>query len=280
MAPPKWDDEEVEETPAFVSRRRFEDEEEDVLEDWEEAEDSEVEREKEKKAAEAKAKADAEAAANKKSKAQRMAEQKEARAKEAAEKAAAEAAEATEDPAEKRERLRRQQIEADLKHAEDLFGDLDVKTDKSGRTASKPTVIPIGNSSDPTATVDLSELPLFKPTTKAQFETLTQTLVPMLTAQSKKPQFAIWAPEFCKALVKELSSTDIKKVTSALTAAANEKLKEEKAADRGGKKSKAAKTKTTLNVSGGGRGGVGLAKDTTAYEEAEDDYGMADDDFM
>lgn len=176
--------------------------------------------------------------------------------------------------------MRREQKESDLKHAEDLFGDLDLNTDKSGRTATKPTVIPIGNSSDPTATVDLGDLPLFKPTTKLQFETLTKTLVPLLTTQSKKPQYALWAPDFCKALVKELSSTDIKKVASALTAAANEKLKEEKAAEKGGKKSKAAKTKTSLNVSGGGRGGLGLAKDTTAYEEAEDDYGMADDDFM
>ncbi|KAI5283200.1 Translation initiation factor 3 subunit J component, partial [Ascosphaera aggregata] len=253
-----------------------------VLEDWEEAEDSEVEREKEKKAAEAKARAEAEAAANKKSKTERIAEQKEQRAKEAAARAAQEAAAAAaeEDATEKRARLRREQKESDLKHAEDLFGDLDLSTDKSGRTANKPTVIPIGSTADPTATVDLSLLPLFKPTTKQQFETLTQTLVPLLTAQSKKPQYVFWAPDFCKALVKDLSSTDIKKVASALTTAANEKLKEEKAADKSGKKTKAAKTKASLNVAGGGRGGVGLARDTTVYDEAEDDYGMADDDFM
>merc|ERR1711881_205466 len=65
MAPNKWDEESEEDsTPPTspappVARRKFDDEEseEDVLDDWEAAEDSEVEREKAKKAEEAEAKA-------------------------------------------------------------------------------------------------------------------------------------------------------------------------------------------------------------------------------
>ena len=47
-------------------------------------------------------------------------------------------------------------------------------------------------------------------------------------------------------MVRDLNSEQIKKITSGLTTIMNEKMKEEKAADKGGKKSKAAKTKTSL----------------------------------
>ncbi|KLJ08237.1 translation initiation factor 3 subunit J [Blastomyces silverae] len=117
-------------------------------------------------------------------------------------------------------------------------------------------------------------MPLFKPGTKTQFAELTEALIPLLTAQSKKPQYPIWAQDFAKKLVKELSSGDIKKIASALTAAGNEKLKEEKAAEKGGKKSKAAKTKTSVVVGrdvGGARGA-----DLTAYDGDD----LDDDDFM
>lgn len=66
-----------------------------------------------------------------------------------------------------------------------------------------------------------------------------------------------------------MPSHEIKKVASSLTAASNEKMKEEKAADKGGKKSKAAKTKTSLVAS---RETV----DTTAYDGDD----LDDDDFM
>lgn len=52
--------------------------------------------------------------------------------------------------------------------------------------------------------------------------------------------------EFAKDLAKELSSDQVKKVASALTRLSNEKMKEEKASDKTGKKTKAAKTKTSL----------------------------------
>lgn len=62
-------------------------------------------------------------------------------------------------------------------------------------------------------------------------------------------------------MAKELSSDQMKKVASALTRLGNEKMKEEKAAEKGGKKSKAAKTKATLVASRPN------TTDTTTYED-------------
>ena len=74
--------------------------------------------------------------------------------------------------------------------------------------------------------------------------------------------------EFAKQISKDLPSDQIKKIASGLTTLANEKMKEEKAADKGGKKTKAAKTKTTLNASRD----VGLkGADTKAYDD--EDFG-------
>ncbi len=69
-----------------------------------------------------------------------------------------------------------------------------------------------------------------------------------------------------------MPSTEIKKAASGLTALSNEKLKEEKALDKGGKKSKAAKSK--ISLAAGRDVGRGVA-DTKNYE---DDLG--DDDFI
>jgi translation initiation factor 3 subunit J len=211
-----------------------------VLESWDAAEDSEVERDQDAKAAAAKAKAEAEAAAKKKSKVQRIEEHKANRRKQQEEESSDES-DSDEDAATQRARLRKTEQESDLKHAEDLFADIDLNQKRAARPAAV-----ISNSNDPTQSIDLAALPLFKPSTKTQFTTLTNTLIPILTAQSKKPQYALWVQEFARQLVKELPSSDIKKVASTLTTASNEKLKEEKAAEKGGKKSKAAKTKVAL----------------------------------
>ncbi|KAA8644846.1 hypothetical protein EYZ11_012883 [Aspergillus tanneri] len=262
MAPSKWDDEEESTSPPVVYRRKFDDEEEDdVLDSWDAAEDSEVEREKAKKAEEAKAKAEAEAAAKKKSKAQRIQEHKEVRRQ--AEEDATDS-ESDEDEAEKRARLRRTEKDSDLKHAEDLFGDIDLN-----RNRGTPKAVVVNDSADPTQAVDLSAMPLFKPTTKDQFTRLTTTLVPLLTPQSKKPQYALWAQDFTKQLVRELPSADIKKIASALTTMSNEKMKEERAADKGNKKSKAAKTKVSLVTSRDNK-----------IDASYDGDGLDDDDFM
>ena len=218
--------------------------------------DFSVEREKAKVAAEQKAKADAEAAANKKSKAERIAEKKAQRKLE--EESEEESSE--EDEAARRERLRRTEQESDLKHAEDLFGNIGISNSRKVTTAANAVVIDV---KDPTSTVDLTALPLFDPKTKLQFEKLRDTLIPVLTNNSKKAHYVIFLQEFTKQLAKDLPSDQIKKIASGLTALSNEKMKEEKAADRTGKKSKAQKTKVALVASRN----TSTAADVNAYDD-------------
>lgn len=277
MAPPKkWDESSEEETSsdeesldlkttAIPIRKKFDDEEDDddVADNWDEAEDSEVEREKAKKAAEAKAKADAEAAKNKKSKAQRVEEHREANRRKKLADMDDEESE-SEDEADKRARLRAAEKDADFKNAEDLL-DSALGPKKKGTKA-----IVIENKDKPGEAIDLSSIALFKPATKTQFEALSEVLVPLLRASSNKPHFSIWAQNFVKQICQDMPSAEIKKAASTLTALSNEKMKEEKAADKTGKKTKAQQTKSKL--AGVSRGG---ATDTTAYDD-----GLEDDDFM
>lgn len=114
-------------------------------------------------------------------------------------------------------------------------------------------------------------MPLFNPVTKDQFTRLSETLVPLLTLHSKKPHYSLWAQDFTRKLVKELPSAEIKKIASALTTASNEKMREERASDKGSKKSKAAKTKISLNASRNPQ------VDNNNYEDGDD---LGDDDFM
>jgi translation initiation factor 3 subunit J len=231
------------------------------LESWSAAEDSEVEREKAKVAAERQAKADAEAAANKKSKAQRIAEKKAEHARRLAEDSDESSEE--EDEAARRERLRRTEQESDLKHAEDLFGNIGINNSRKVTTAANAVQV---DSKDPASTVDLTTLPLFDPKTKLQFEKLRDTLIPVLTNNSKKAHYVIFLQEFTKQLAKDLPSDQIKKIASSLTALSNEKMKEEKAAEKGGKKSKAQKTKVALVASRN----TSTTADVNAYD---DDFG-------
>jgi translation initiation factor 3 subunit J len=91
-------------------------------------------------------------------------------------------------------------------------------------------------------------------------------LVPVIANNTKKAHYTIFLQEFAKQLAKDLPSDQIKKVASSLTALSNEKMKEEKLAEKGGKKSKAAKSKTTLVASRN----VATSADVNAYD---DDFG-------
>ncbi|KAL8843569.1 MAG: hypothetical protein Q9170_000073 [Blastenia crenularia] len=252
--------------PVIPRRSKFEDEEDDsdVVEDWDAAEDSEAEAEKAKKAAEAKAKADAEAAKNKKPKAQRIEEQRVERMRKKMEEEEESSSE-EEDEKTKRERLRRTEQEADLKHAEDLFGHIGINKNRSA-----PKTLIATDPNDPSTTIDIASLPLFNPTTKEQFLKLRETLTPILAANNKKAQYTLFMQEFTKSIVKELPSEQIKKIASGLSTLSNEKMKEEKAAEKGGKKTKAAKSKASLVAN---RDASSRA-DTTAYDD------IGDDDFM
>lgn len=164
-----------------------------------------------------------------------------------------------EDESERRARLRAEQKESDLKHAEDLFEGIGIS---GNRAAGKHITVQVDNN--PGETVDLSTLALFNPNTKDQFTKLRETLVPLLSKNAKKAQYTIFMQEFAKQIVKDLPSDQIKKVASGLTTLSNEKMKEEKAAEKGGKKTKAAKTKATL---AGGRDAMALKSDTAAYDD-------------
>ncbi|KAK3718294.1 Translation initiation factor 3 subunit J component [Vermiconidia calcicola] len=274
-APTSWDDEESESTPPSSPpvlaprRNKFEDEEDsDVVESWDAEPDSEEEREKEKKAAEAKAKADAAAKAAHKSKTQRI-EEKKLENQRRREAEGEDSSDEDEDEAARRARMRASEQESDLRNAEDLFGGVGGVPEKRA-AAVKPVTIQDGD--DPANTVDLSSLKIFNPNTAPQFAKLRETLVPLLNGNSKKAAYPPFLQEFAKQLVKDLNSDQVKKISSALTTISNEKMREEKAADKGGKKSKAAKNKISLGASRD----VAHKADVTNYA----DDGLDDDDFM
>lgn len=163
-----------------------------------------------------------------------------------------------EDETTKRERLRRTEQEADLKHAEDLFENVGINKNRSA-----PKTVVTMDPKDPSRAIDIAKLPLFNPTTKEQFLKLRETLVPILAANSKKAQYTLFMQEFTKQIVNELPSEQIKKIASGLTALSNEKMKEEKAAEKGGKKTKAAKSKASLVANRD----TSHKADTTAYDD-------------
>lgn len=165
-----------------------------------------------------------------------------------------------EDEADRRARLRAEQKESDLKHAEDLFEGIGIS---NNRAAGKHITV----QDDSGESVDLSTLAIFNPKTKDQFTKLRETLAPLLSKNAKHAQYTLFMQEFAKQIVKELPSDQIKKVASALTTMSNEKMKEEKAAEKGGKKTKAAKTKTSL---AGGRDAVSMKADT--FDDGLDEY--------
>ena len=165
-----------------------------------------------------------------------------------------------EDEADRRARLLREQKESDLKHAADLFGDIGVPA-----TRSNPKAITIQDETQPGAAIDLSALPIFDPTTKDQFTKLRDVLGPLLVKNAKKAQYSLFMQEFVKDIARELPSDQIKKIASGLTTLSNEKMREEKEAQKGGKKTKAAKTKTSL------AGARNIEADTTAYDDGLDE---------
>lgn len=131
-----------------------------------------------------------------------------------------ESSEEEEDEAERRARLRKTEQDADLAHAEAMFGDIGIS---NRRGAGKP--VTIADESNPNEVIDLSSLAIFNPNTKGQFEKLRDTLVPLLAGNSKKAQYTIFLQEFTKQIAKDLPSDQIKKVASGLTTLSNEKMK-------------------------------------------------------
>jgi translation initiation factor 3 subunit J len=155
--------------------------------------------------------------------------------------------------------MRAMEMDTDLANAEDLFGDLAVSSVK--RAPVKPVAIVDPN--DANNTIDLASLAIFNPQTKDQFLKLREALVPLLASNSKKGQYTLFMQEFTKQICKDLPSDQIKKIASGLTTLSNEKMKEEKLAEKGGKKTKAAKSKVALKA---GRD-VATRADTSTYDD-------------
>lgn len=145
-----------------------------------------------------------------------------------------------------------------------MFGNVGINNSRKATTAANAVVV---DSKNPSETIDLASLPLFDPKTKLQFEKLRETLIPILTANSKKAHYVLFLQEFTKQLAKDLPSDQIKKIGSTITALSNEKMKEEKASEKTGKKSKAQKTKVALVANRD----VAHKADVNAYDG--DDFG-------
>lgn len=168
----------------------------------------------------------------------------------------------SEDEAEKRDRLRKMEKEADLKNAEDLFGSVGISNNRSA-----PKSITITDPKDSAQTIDLSSLKIFQPMSLTEFNKLRETLAPLLLGNSKKAQYVSFTQELSKQLVRDMSSDQTKKIASTLTTISNEKMREEKAAEKSGKKTKAAKTKTTLNASRN----AAASADVNSYDDGLDE---------
>lgn len=162
------------------------------------------------------------------------------------------------DPAVTRLRARQREQEADLAHAEDLMGSIGLNKTRANTTS----VVPIGGTA-PDETVNLSQLPVFNPVSRDQFNALRDTLVHLITANSSRPHYPLFLQDFIKQSARDLPSDQLKKISSSLASLSNERLKEEKAAEKGGKKSKPATSKAKLVASKD----VGMRADTTSYED-------------
>jgi len=145
---------------------------------------------------------------------------------------------------------RARELESDLKNTGDLLG--------AAALGDAPS--------------ELTELATFNPRTKEDFQKLSNMIIEhVIQRHQSKPLYASFIEMHARALAEPLRDVDIRKVASGLSTLANEKQKAQRE-KTGGKKPKGAQ-----------KPGLGLAKastkvDTSAYEEALDDFG--NDDFM
>ncbi|CAE6460719.1 unnamed protein product [Rhizoctonia solani] len=120
---------------------------------------------------------------------------------------------------------------------------------------------------------ELAELATFNPRNKEDFQKLSDMIIEhVIQRHQSKPLYATFVDLHVRALAESLRDVDIRKAASSLSTLANEKQKEQRDKASGKKK-----PKTALKP------GLGAAKvnsklDTSAYDEALDDFG--NDDFM
>ncbi|KAK9467646.1 eukaryotic translation initiation factor 3 subunit J [Lipomyces arxii] len=268
-----WDDEEEEvevSAPArLVPKSKWDDEEDSdtVLDSWDASDDED----KPKPVV---------AAPPKKTLKQKIAEREEAVRKAAEEKMKKLQLE-QESLNDRRERLKKMQLQSDLDNAADLFGD--ITNEPSLTPPSKKVSGDDENSEEssdeesaeeeppaPVSVAQLEDLDVMNPKTKAEFEELNTKLTAALVSLSRNPVYAtVFLPQFLKNVVGPLNSEQVRKCASTLTTVSNEKLKEERAADKPKK---------------GKKGKPGLAAASAKIDDAVDttNYSRYDemDDFM
>ena len=177
--------------------------------------------------------------------------------KEAAEKAKLEAALASqqEDPRERRKLELQMQMAQDLESARSLFGDAKLAD-------------AVGGSDNPLNAVQ-------NPKTKQDYKELSDAISKAIVdAHGSKPLYPYFVEELVRSLCLPLKHLDAKQVNSSITALSNEKQKQEKDAQGGGKKGK--KGKPQLGTVGAGAAksavtGRGYAADLEAHDMAMDD---------
>ncbi|KAI8393417.1 eukaryotic translation initiation factor 3 subunit J [Radiomyces spectabilis] len=225
---------------AIPKKQKWDDEdvEDDVKDSWEDSD------EEEKKPA-------APVVKKKVPLAQKIAEKKaaeEAKRKELEEKKAAMAKaleeETEEDAFERKQRLRNLELEADLNSATDLFAGVAVNDDKQ-----KP-------------------IEEWKPKTRVEFEAYHKRLAEIIVAHSKSMNYANFVDQLARDLCAPMKDMDVRKVSSSLSAMANDKQRQAKEAQKSKKK---GKDKPSLVGAG-----KPAARDDMETYNAYDDF----DDFM
>jgi len=157
-------------------------------------------------------------------------------------------------PREKARLAKERELEADLKNAADLFGGVRIS---SGST-------------------EIDQILQMDPKTKEEFEQFSSLVIEhIIKRHESKPLYHVFVEHHARELAYPLKDLEVRKAASALTTLANEKQKEQRDKASGKKKPKTA-AKGTL---GSNKALVGKI-DTTAYDEALDDFGQDQNDFM
>lgn len=170
-----------------------------------------------------------------------------------------------ENEAEKKERLKKLEQENDMANVADLMGDIDIhpRAKQTAKVTAAATQAAAGPSK-------LSDLKIFNPTNKQEFEDLRKTITPILKDLQKVSSihYPNLVTDLSRDLTKTLNQDQIRKVISTLNAVLSEKQRADRA--NRGKKPKAQLKGLSSKVD--------ESKDTTNYDDIPDDFG--DDDFM
>lgn len=243
-----WEDEDFEVPVAATSHINFDEEEDELLGDWEAGLDSDEE-------------SKPKVAKPKISSSQRIAErrrkEKEERERKALDK--------TQDASKLEQREK--EIASDLNNASDLLSSVDVhpRSKSTQQTEAAPA------APGPTK---LSDLVIFKPSSVREYADLRTTLAEVindLAPKNNQAQHTNFIIELCRDLCKPLKSDQVSRVTSTLTAFSNEKFREERAKRLGSRQKPNLKMAAQKSEK---------PRVDVKAPHALDDDGLDDDDFM